>query len=291
MGLVAVGLVFWASGCDDGSSSGTDQPNSGGATGAGGSPGVVPTACLACGDPQCPAEANACNNNAACKELISCSLACRSGDNTCQNNCTAATASDSAAILAAADYLACLVVKCPSQCVSSVGAGGNGSGQNGGGASGIVGGGAGNAGTGANLGGAATTTTTKVVTYHCEGTSTVTACSQCGGTAPTCMCNSIAGCSGSTYFTCTGTPTTDCTQFDDFVSCESAGCKVDNSGNSICLPSPTCASLNNNANCTSLAGCKVSSVTTNCTGSPTVCTLLPATNCSKTPGCVLVADP
>ena len=104
----------------------------------------------------CPSQAAACDASPGCQTLRSCSLACQSDDIACRNACTAKAASDTTAIVAGANYLACADTSCASQCSgSSAGAGGAGAGP--GGSSG-AGGGGGAGGTGGSTGPCATTT-------------------------------------------------------------------------------------------------------------------------------------
>jgi hypothetical protein len=105
-----------------------------------------PSACLSCAMNACPTQAAACDASPGCKALRACSLACRSGDAACQNACTTAVASDSTAILAGANYLACAQTACPDECSGSTASGTAGS-------SGSAGSG-GSTGTGGSSGGA-----------------------------------------------------------------------------------------------------------------------------------------
>jgi len=89
------------------------------------------SACLGCANEMCPDESKACNASLGCVKLRTCSLACKTGDATCQNNCTAAEASDSTALLAGADFLACADAMCAPTCLptaTTTGTGGSASG-------------------------------------------------------------------------------------------------------------------------------------------------------------------
>jgi len=83
----------------------------------------------------CPSQAAACDASPGCKTLRACSLACRSGDSACRNACVTAVASDSTAVLAGANYLACAQAACPNDCSGSTATGSGGAG----GASGVGG--------------------------------------------------------------------------------------------------------------------------------------------------------
>jgi hypothetical protein len=270
-------VATWS--CDGGNTGGGLY--SGGApgnVGNGGGTGTVAARCAPCGTAKCPTEAKACTDLPVCRQLFECTVNCAATDAACKNGCTTAAASNNAAVVAGANYLACLALQCTTECFSASGSGGaGGTGTSAGGTSSATG--------GAATGGRPTL-------HRCEGTNTVSACSMCGGTNPSCNCNSIPGCSGTTTFTCSGTPTIDCTQFDQFTECASAGCAIDYSETSanICM-TPTCASLSGNANCASLPGCSVSNPLVACSGTPTLCTYLTSASCSTAPGCKWVEVP
>lgn len=67
-------------------------------------------ACLACAGAKCPSETKACDANENCKALRACELAC--DDTACQNQCVSSVASDGAAVIAAANLLACATTAC-----------------------------------------------------------------------------------------------------------------------------------------------------------------------------------
>lgn len=267
---------FSAAACDDESSS--DDKGRGGSGNLGGQSGFDLEGCVTCGDSACPTEKSECDATAGCKELRSCTLGCANGDTACQTECANTAASNYAAATAAANYLACAVMHCASEC--TVGAG-TGVGSIGGFA-GAAGNGSltGSGGTGSGQGG------TPPVTYHCEGTRTISSCSQCSGTNPSCNCFSIPGCDGTTDSTCSGTVTEDCEYFDiDFPTCAEHGCEVGDGG---CY-APTCASLGGTAQCSQLAGCVESNFSVTCYGTPTPCSALGESQCKSTGGCSWVS--
>jgi hypothetical protein len=89
----------------------------------GGSSSNVSPVCMSCLDSECSSESAACNASSGCKTLRSCALACAPGDSACQNRCTAMAASDSTAVIAGANLLACADSACHSECWPPAGTG------------------------------------------------------------------------------------------------------------------------------------------------------------------------
>ena len=94
-----------------------------GAAACGSSSSNVSPACMSCTDSQCASESAACNASSGCKTLRACALACAPGDSACQNSCTAMVASDSTAVVAGANLLACADSSCHAECWPATGTG------------------------------------------------------------------------------------------------------------------------------------------------------------------------
>lgn len=259
LGLIVVGLFMVSTvvNCDEGgeTSAATGGVGNTGVpqTGAGGNPasmsGINLSACLDCGKTACTTASSSCSNTAGCSDLLSCSINCTSGDSACQNQCVTVAANNSAAILAAADYVACLSVQCVSTCVPKV--------------------------TGV---GGATSVATTATPKGCYGAPRAS-CPILSSSE----CKIATGCTPTLVGKCAGT-TPDSSTLYDAASCRTYGYTWDSLTNYCYGTRVDCASNTTQYACQQRSWCSWD-LWDQCSGSITPCVQLTAATCTNTPGC------